>query len=109
MTDWPAARAALLTALEPALGAELVRAFDEMLPNQRWREVIPAEHWRRPEIREAMAANSVGRRHLHQKLVEVLGEAAADTLLEYLPPVPWTLLERLGVPVAGLVATPRAA
>ena len=99
----------MLTALEPSLGAELVRAFDEMLPNQRWREAIPAEHWRRPEVRDAMAAHSVGRRHLHEKLVEVIGEAAGDTLMEFLPPAPWTVLARLGVPVAELVEAPSAA
>jgi len=99
----------MLTALEPGLGAELVRAFDEMLPKQPWRETIPAEHWRRPEVRQAMALHSVGRRHLHEKLVEVIGEAAGDTLMEFLPPAPWRVLARLGVPVADLLSVRSAA
>jgi len=42
-------------------------------------------------------------------LVEVIGETHAGTLMEYLVPAPWTVLDRLGVPVADLVGAPNAA
>ena len=35
----------MLTVFEPSLGPELVVAFDELLPAQRWREAIPTEQW----------------------------------------------------------------
>lgn len=103
------ARDAMLTALEPDLGPALVVAFDELLPAQRWREAIPAQQWRRPEVRDAIAAHGPGRRHLHRTLIGILGETHAATLMEYLPPAPWTVLQRLGVPVADLVVVPPAA
>ena len=109
MTSWTTARAAMLTVLEPSLGAELVVVFDELLPNQRWREVIPAEQWRRPEVRDALAAHGPDRRHLYRTLIGILGETHAATLMELLPPAPWAVLTGLGVPVADLLAVPRAA
>lgn len=99
----------MLSALEPSLGPELVVVFDELLPRQRWREAIPAEQWLRPEVRDAIAAHGPGRRHLHRTLIGILGETNAATLLEYLPPAPWTVLDRIGVPVADLLAVPSAA
>ena len=99
----------MLTLFEPLLGPALVVAFDELLPDQRWREAIPAEQWRRPEVRDAITAHGPERRHLHRTLIEVLGETHAATLLEYLPPAPWRVLDGLGVPVAALLAVPRAA
>ncbi len=99
----------MLTAFEPSLSPALVVAFDEMLPAQRWREAIPAEQWRRPEVRDVIAAHGPDRRHLHRALIEVLGEASAATLMEYLPPAPWIVLSGLGVPVADLLTAPRAA
>lgn len=109
MTSWTTARAAMLTVLEPSLGSELVVVFDELLPDQRWREVIPAEQWHRPEVRDALAAHGPDRRHLHRTLIGILGETHAATLMEYLPPAPWAVLDGLGVPVADLLAVPRAA
>lgn len=109
MTDWAAARGSTVAALEPTLGAELVGVFDELLPDRPWREAIPAEHWRRAEVRAAVAAHERARRHLHAALIEALGEAPARTLMEFLVPAPWTVLERLGVPVADLVDAPTAA
>lgn len=99
----------MLSALEPSLGPALLVAFDEMLPAQRWREAIPAQQWRRPEVRDVIAANAPDRRHLHRTLIGVLGETHAATLLEYVPPAPWTVLQGLGVPVADLLAVRRAA
>lgn len=99
----------MLAALEPSLGAHLTEVFDELLPKQRWREVIPVEHWLRPEVRAAVDAHGRARRHLQDKLIDVLGEAPAGTLMEYLVPAPWTTLDRLGVPVADLMTGPRAA
>lgn len=99
----------MLAALEPTLGAHLTEVFDELLPKQRWREAIPAEHRRRPEVRTAVEAHSPARRHLHDKLTEVFGQEPAGTLMEYLVPAPWTMLDRLGVPVAELRTTPRVA
>jgi hypothetical protein len=99
----------MLTVLEPSLGPALVVAFDEMLPRQRWREAIPAQQWGRPEVRDAIAAHGPGRRHLHRKLIEVLGEPHAATLMEYLPPAPWTVLDGLGVPMAELLSETSAA
>lgn len=99
----------MLTVLEPALGPELVVAFDELLPAQRWREAIAPEQWHRPEVRDAVAAHGPDRRHLHRKLIEILGETHAATLMEYLPPAPWIVLAGLGVPVADLLAVQRAA
>jgi hypothetical protein len=99
----------MLSVLEPSLGSELVVVFDELLPDQRWREAIPAEQWRRPEVRDAIAAHGPDRRHLHRTLIEVLGETHAAMLMEYLPPAPWTVLSGLGVPVADLLAVPSAA
>ena len=103
------ARDAMLTVFEPSLGPELVVVFDGLLPDRRWREAIPAEQWRRPEVRDAITAQGPDRRHLHRTLIGVLGETHAATLLEYLPPAPWTVLEGLGVPVADLLSLPRAA
>lgn len=51
----------MLTALEPTLGPELIGAFDELLPCRAWRESIPAEHWRRAEVRDAVVSHSRGR------------------------------------------------
>lgn len=109
MTDWSTARAAMMTALEPTFGPELIQVFDELLPRRAWRESIPAKHWYRSEVRDAVAAHSRERRHLHAALIDVIGEDHAGTLMEYLVPAPWTALERLGVPVADLVAAPNAA
>lgn len=99
----------MLTALEPSLGPALVVAFDEMLPAQRWRKAIPVEQWRRPEVRDVVSAHGPDRRHLHRALIELLGETSAATLMEYLPPAPWTLLDGLGVPVTNLLTAPHAA
>jgi hypothetical protein len=99
----------MLTALEPSLGPGLVVVLDELLPVLRWREAIPAEEWRRPEVRDAIAAHGPDRRHLHRTLIGILGETPAATLLEYLPPAPWIVLDGLGVPVADLLAVPSAA
>lgn len=99
----------MIAALEPKLGAELIGVFDELLPNRPWRESIPDEHWYRAEVRDAVVAHGRERRHLHGALIEVIGETHAGTLMEYLVPAPWTVLDRLGVPVADLLATPTAA
>lgn len=109
MTDWSTARTAMMTALEPSLGPELLRVFDELLPVRPWRESIPAEHWHRADVRDAVSAHSRERRQLHQALIEVIGERDAGTLMEYLVPAPWGVLDRLGVPVSDLVAAPDAA
>ena len=63
----------MLTVFEPSLGPELVVVFDELLPAQRWREAIPTEQWRRPEVRDALSAHGPDRRHLHRTLIGVLG------------------------------------
>lgn len=99
----------MLSVLEPSLGCELVVVFDELLPDQRWREAIPAEQWRRPEVRDAIAAHGPARRRLHRALIGILGATHAATLMEYLPPAPWTVLDGLGVPVTDLLAVPSAA
>jgi len=99
----------MLAALEPTLGAHLTELFDELLPKRRWREATPSEQWLRPEVRGAIEAHGPARRHLHDKLIEVFGEAPAATLMEYLVPAPWTMLKPLGVPVADLRTSPRAA
>lgn len=39
-----------------------------------------------------MAVNERGRRELHARLAEAIGEEAADELMEQLPPVPWHAL-----------------
>jgi hypothetical protein len=109
MTNGTTARAATLTALEPSLGPELIEVFDELLPDRRWRDSIRIEQWERPDVREAVAAHSKDRRHLHEALVRLLGEVHAGTLMEYLVPAPWTVLVRLGVPVAELAAVSHAA
>jgi hypothetical protein len=93
----------MLAALEPSLGPELTAVFDELLPDQPWREAIPAEHWERAEVRRAVAAHSRDRRSLHESLIELLGDRHAATLMEYLEPAPWTELVHLGVPVADLM------
>jgi hypothetical protein len=79
------------------------------MPDQRWRGAIPAEQWHRPEVRDAITAHGPARRHLHRTLIGILAETHAATLLEYLPPAPWTVLDGLGVPVADLLAVPSAA
>jgi len=99
----------MLTALEPSLGPGLVVVFDGLLPDQRWREAIPAEQWRRPDVGAAITAHGPSRRHLHRTLIGILGETHAATLMEYLPPAPWTVLDGLGVPVGHLLAVPSAA
>lgn len=92
----------MLAALEPTLGDHLTAVFDELLPKRMWREAISADEWLRPEVRTVVATHGPARRHLHDKLIEVFGEAPAATLMEYLVPAPWTMLEQLGVPVAEL-------
>lgn len=109
MTDWSTARVSMIEAFEPILGPELIPAFDELVPARPWRESIPAEHWYRTQVRDAVAAHASGRRHLHDTLIEVIGEVHAGTLMEYLVPAPWAVLDRLGVPVADLLVAPKAA
>jgi hypothetical protein len=109
MTDGTTARVAMLAALEPSLGPELLEVFDELLPDRRWRDAIRIEQWDRSDVRQAVAAHSQARRHLHETLVGLLGEVHAGTLMEYLVPAPWSVLARLGVPVEALVAVPHAA
>jgi hypothetical protein len=99
----------MISAFEPLMGQEVVETFDELLPNRPWREVIPAEHWQRPEVRSAVAAHGEARGHLYGRLVEVIGEPHAITLMEHLVPAPWADLVRLGVPLADLVTAPKAA
>src|SRR5688572_16345362 len=65
--DQSTARAALITAFEPIMGPEVIETFDELLPNRLWREAIPAEHWQRAEVRDAVDAHSGARHHLHEK------------------------------------------
>ncbi len=103
MTDWVTARATMLEAFEPIMGAEILSAFDELLPKRPWREAIAAQHWYRPEVLDAVGECSPRRYQLHNKLIEVIGEAPAGVLMEFLPPAPWAELERLGVPVRDLL------
>lgn len=109
MSHWSTARMEMLAALEPTLGSDLIQVFDELLPDHPWRDAIPAEHWFREEVRAAVAAHGPARRHLHEGLVALLGEIHAATLMEYLVPAPWRELIGLGVPVADLLTTSRAA
>ncbi len=104
MTDERSARAAMLEALEPQLGPELIRVFDELLPKKPWGTTIPAEHWHRVEVRAVVANYEAKRRDLHDALIDLIGEPHAGTLMDHLLPAPWSTLSRLGVPVADLVA-----
>ena len=104
MSDWPAAREAMLASLEPTLGVELAQAFGEMLPRQPWREAISTQHWYRPAVLDAIAEVSYARYQLHESLIRVIGEEHAGTLMEYLVPARWRDLERLGVPLEVLAA-----
>ena len=99
----------MMTALAPSLGTELIPVFDELLPARPWRESIAAEHWYRADVREAVSAHGQERRNLHRALIKHIGETHAGTLMEYLVPAPWAVLDRLGVPVADLVAASDAA
>lgn len=109
MTDTSTARAAMIAAFAPLLGPDVADTFDELLPDPRWREVIPTDYWQRPAVRAAVAAHAEARGHLYGRLVEVIGEPHALTLMEHLVPAPWNELVHLGVPLADLVTARTAA
>lgn len=85
-------RQTMLDGFATVLSPEALRALDDYVPRRPWREAIPAEFWRRPEVVAAMEES--GRRTMHQELRRAIGAAPADAAMEYLPPVPWRLLQR---------------
>ncbi|MEX2658384.1 MAG: hypothetical protein WD232_01710 [Acidimicrobiales bacterium] len=96
----PGAREAMLEALEPQMGAEVMASFLQLLPRRPWREVVPSEHWLRPELLELLARSEPARALVHDAMGELIGEEHAATLMEYLAPAPWGALDALGVPIA---------
>jgi hypothetical protein len=94
----------MLAALESRAGEEVAEAMAALLPSQPWREVVPAHHWLRPEVVDAVAASARPRFALHESLIALIGEEHAATLMEYLVPAPWRELDRLGVPLPGTPA-----
>jgi hypothetical protein len=82
-------------ALEPQLGPEATRTFDELLPTIPRREVITAEFWYRDDVLRSVDVRAM--RQLHDAFVGTLGAQHAATLMEFLPPVPWDVLLRHGL------------
>lgn len=77
------------------LTSESLTVFDELVPTVRWRDVLPEEFLLSSAACEAY--DDAGRRTLHAALREVVGPAAADATMEYLPPVPWKTLREQGL------------
>lgn len=88
-------RELVLRSFERVIGAAHVATLDELLPSRPWMEVLPPSIWRDPVIVENL--DEGGRRALHARLIEVLGDEAADATMRFLPPVPWRVLRRVGV------------
>ena len=85
-------RQVMLDGFAAVLSPEVLRALDDYVPRRPWREAVPADFWRQSEA--VAAKEESARRTMHQ------GTAACDRSRtrgrheEYLPPVPWRLLQR---------------
>lgn len=88
-------RELVLRSFERVVGRAHVEALDGLLPNLPWMEALPPSIWRDPMIVENLDEGR--RRALHARLIEVLGDEAADATMRFLPPVPWRVLQRAGV------------
>lgn len=77
------------------LGRTYVATLDGLLPNLPWMEALPPSIWRDPAIVESLAEER--RRALHARLIEVLGDEAANATMRFVPLVPWRVLRRAGV------------
>jgi hypothetical protein len=85
------------------LGPAATEVLDQLMPRKPWRTTIPATEWRRPEVLDEMIAFGPRRRRLHARLIELLGEDDAGTLMEYVLPASWRDLDRMGVPLDRLL------
>jgi hypothetical protein len=87
-------RLAALTALSDLSGFE-VSLFDRLFPTRPFEDVVPSYLWYRPEVAEYW--KPVVRAQLFQWYESQLGRKHAETLMAYLPYVPWEVLARYGV------------
>jgi hypothetical protein len=87
-------RRAALSALADLSGFD-VEMFDRPFPSRPWADVVPSELWYRREILEHWKPTE--RLRLYRMLESMLGQVHAETLMAYLPPVPWQVLATHGV------------
>ena len=69
--------------------------FDRLFPTRPWTDVVPSELWYRREILNHW--EPVLRARIYQWYESRLGRAHAETVMAYLPPVPWQVLAPYGV------------
>lgn len=88
-------RDVLVRGFAQVLDEEVLTTFDRLVPTRPWREALPSAFWYRDDVVEHL--DDRRRLEMYDTLVEVVGRETADAALEFLPPVPWWVLEAHGV------------
>lgn len=92
------ARDAAVAAFVPrVLPMRLACAFDQLLPVIPWSRWVPAEILRRPDIAAKVNDYAPTRWRLRETLTAHIGAEHADTVMRYLCPAPWSVLQSAGV------------
>lgn len=72
-----------------------VSILDQMIPTRPWQDVLPPEVWLRQDILQHRDERK--RLSFFDDLRDAIGATHAETLMDYLPPVPWVTIGRLSV------------
>lgn len=97
-------RETMLTGFAAVLDPEALATLDALVPRGRWRAVLPSGFWYQRSVLDQVDERQ--RRKLHAELDRALGPDAAAATMEFLPPVPWSVLRDQGVDGLLLEATP---
>lgn len=88
-------RETMLAGFAAVLEPEVLATLDALVPRHRWRTVLPSGFWYRRAVLDQVDERQ--RRNLHAELDRVIGPDAAAATMEFLPPVPWDVLQDQGV------------
>lgn len=85
----------VIEAFAEVIGADAAATLDRLLPRRPWRESLSDRDLvvLMPDYLESEPE----RRRIYVALVQAIGDDSADAAMEYLPPVRWKVLRRLGM------------